>query len=144
VAEATQKQPSASAASLVSYARYLTVVAWCTTLAVVVAEATQKQPSASAASLVSYARYLTVVSWRTNAIVHIIKDVCLAGPVATTCELPIRVHYKTRLFGRPSSDDMRTSQLFHRPLFPKAVFRVLIWAIVAEKPRIEEERRLLR
>ena len=93
------------------------------TLAVVVAEATQKQPSASAAHWVSDARYLTVVAWCTHPFVYIIKDVCLAGLVATTYEV---VSYS----------------IAH--IFPKAVFRVLIWAIVAERSHIEEERRLLR
>jgi bacteriorhodopsin len=105
---------------------FLSMIPFCYvvfTLAVGLAEATEKQASAAAASLVSSARYLTVVAWCTYPFVYIIKNVGLAGPVATTYE---QVGYSIA------------------DVVAKAVFGVLIWAIAAEKSRIEEEGRLLR
>nr|WBQ85992.1 rhodopsin [Dinophyceae sp.] len=105
---------------------FLSMIPFCYvvfTLAVGLAEATEKQASASAASLVSSARYLTVVAWCTYPFVYIIKNIGLAGPVATTYE---QVGYSIA------------------DVVAKAVFGVLIWAIAAEKSRIEEEGRLLR
>ena len=71
---------------------------------------------------ISAARYLTVVSWCTYPLVYIIKNVGLAGPVATMYEQ----------IGYSCAD-----------VVAKAVFGVLIWAIAAEKSRIEEEGALL-
>merc|ERR1712025_1247986 len=48
-------------------------------------EATSKQPE-SVKGLVVAARYLTVVSWLTYPFVYIIKNIGLAGTVATTYE----------------------------------------------------------
>jgi bacteriorhodopsin len=104
---------------------FLSMIPFCYvvfTLAVGLAEATQKQASESAASLVSSARYLTVIAWCTYPFVYIIKNVGLAGPVATTYE---QVGYSIA------------------DVVAKAVFGVLIWAIAAEKSRIEEDSRLL-
>jgi len=80
--------------------------------------ATDKQASSAASSLISAARYLTVVSWCTYPFVYIIKNVGLAGPVATMYEQ----------IGYSCAD-----------VVAKAVFGVLIWAIAAEKSRIEDE-----
>jgi bacteriorhodopsin len=80
--------------------------------------ATDKQGSSTASSLISAARYLTVVSWCTYPFVYIIKNIGLAGPVATMYEQ----------IGYSCAD-----------VVAKAVFGVLIWAIAAEKSRIEEE-----
>merc|ERR1712025_654474 len=54
-------------------------------LVVGLGEATSKQPD-SVKGLVVSARYLTAVSWLTYPFVYIIKNVGLAGPVATTYE----------------------------------------------------------
>jgi bacteriorhodopsin len=78
--------------------------------------ATARQPP-SAQGLVTKARYLTVISWLTYPGVYIIKSVGIAGPVATTWE---QVGYSAADFTA------------------KAVFGVLIWAIAAEKSRLEE------
>jgi bacteriorhodopsin len=105
---------------------FLSMIPFCYvvfTLAVGLAEATKKQASETAASLVSSARYLTVVAWCTYPFVYIIKNVGLAGPVATTYE---QVGYSIA------------------DVVAKAVFGVLIWAIAAEKSRIEEDGRLRR
>merc|ERR1711907_616394 len=80
-------------------------------------DATQRQPS-SAQGLVTQARYLTAISWLTYPFVYIIKSVGISGPVATTWE---QVGYSVADFSA------------------KAVFGVLIWAIVAEKSKLEEE-----
>jgi len=88
------------------------------TLVVGLSEATAKQASSTASSLVSAARYLTVISWLTYPGVYIVKMIGLAGPVATTYEQ----------IGYSIAD-----------VVAKAVFGVLIWAIAAEKSRIEEE-----
>jgi bacteriorhodopsin len=85
-------------------------------------EATSKQASSTASALVSSARYLTVVSWLTYPFVYIIKNVGLAGPVATMSE---QIGYSVA------------------DVVAKAVFGVLIWAIAAEKSKIEEESALL-
>jgi len=90
------------------------------TLVVGLSEATAKQASSTASSLVSAARYLTVISWLTYPGVYIVKMIGLAGPVATTYEQ----------IGYSIAD-----------VVAKAVFGVLIWAIAAEKSRIEEEGR---
>jgi bacteriorhodopsin len=86
-------------------------------------EATSKQGSSKASSLISAARYLTVVSWCTYPCVYIIKNIGLAGPVATMYEQ----------IGYSIAD-----------VVAKAVFGMLVWAIAAEKSRIEEEGALLR
>jgi len=88
------------------------------TLVVGLNEATAKQASASVSSLVSTARYLTVISWLTYPGVYIVKMIGLSGPVATTYEQ----------IGYSIAD-----------VVAKAVFGVLIWAIAAEKSKIEEE-----
>merc|ERR1712194_179645 len=92
------------------------------TLVVGLTEATEKQASASAARLISAARYLTVVSWCTYPFVYIIKNVGLAGAVASMYE---QIGYSVA------------------DVLAKAVFGVLIWAIAAEKSRIEQEGALL-
>merc|ERR1711893_263705 len=92
-------------------------------LVVGLSAATSKQASSAASSLISAARYLTVVSWLTYPFVYIIKNVGLAGPVATMYEQ----------IGYSIAD-----------VVAKAVFGVLIWAIAAEKSRIEEEGTLLK
>merc|ERR1711975_206226 len=80
-------------------------------------EATLRQPS-SAQGLVTQARYLTAISWLTYPFVYIIKSVGISGPVATTWE---QVGYSVADFSA------------------KAVFGVLIWAIAAEKSKLEGE-----
>jgi len=84
-------------------------------------EATQRQPS-SAQGLVTQARYLTAISWLTYPFVYIIKSVGISGPVATTWE---QVGYSVADFSA------------------KAVFGVLIWAIAAEKSKLEGEGSLI-
>merc|ERR1712039_601228 len=86
-------------------------------------EATTAQQADTVSPLVTSARYLTVFSWLTYPFVYIIKSVGLAGPLATTYEQ----------IGYSCSD-----------FISKAVFGVLIWAIAAEKSRLEEEGRLLK
>jgi len=88
------------------------------TLAVGLGEATSKQPSAAASALVANARYLTVISWCTYPFVYIVKNIGLAGATACTYEQ----------IGYSIAD-----------VVAKAVFGVLIWAISAEKSRLEEE-----
>jgi bacteriorhodopsin len=85
--------------------------------------ATKRQASSRAANLISGARYLTVISWCTYPAVYIIKNVGLSGPVATMYEQ----------IGYSLAD-----------VVAKAVFGVMIWAIAAEKSRIEEEGALLK
>jgi len=83
-------------------------------------EATSKQPD-SVKGLVVAARYLTVVAWLTYPFVYIIKNIGLAGAVATTYE---QVGYSLA------------------DITAKAVFGVLIWAVAAGKSA-EEEKGLL-
>ena len=80
-------------------------------------KATSKQPD-SVKGLVISARYLTVVSWLTYPGVYIIKNIGLAGAVATTYE---QVGYSIA------------------DVVAKAVFGVLIWAIAAGKSAEENE-----
>jgi len=91
------------------------------TLLVGLGEATAKQGE-TVAPLVTSARLLTAVSWCTYPFVYIIKNMGLAGTVATTYEQ----------IGYSAADVMA-----------KAVFGVLIWAIAAEKSRLEVEGTLL-
>merc|ERR1712013_433441 len=79
--------------------------------------ATDKQPE-SVKGLVVSARYLTVISWLTYPFVYIIKNMGLAGAVATTYE---QVGYSVA------------------DVVAKAVFGVLIWAIAAGKSAEEEK-----
>merc|ERR1711957_195771 len=79
-------------------------------------EATDKQPE-SVKGLVVTARYLTVVSWLTYPFVYIIKNIGLAGAVATTYE---QVGYSIA------------------DVVAKAVFGVLIWAIASGKSAEED------
>jgi len=83
--------------------------------------ATAKQ-APSVAPLVANARMLTAVSWLTYPFVYLIKNLGLAGPAATTAE---QVGY--------SAADVTA----------KAIFGVLIWAIAAEKSKLESEGKLL-
>jgi len=83
-------------------------------------EATSKQPE-SVKGLVVTARYLTVVAWLTYPFVYIIKNIGLAGAVATTYE---QVGYSLA------------------DITAKAVFGVLIWAVASGKSA-EEEKGLL-
>lgn len=91
------------------------------TLAVGLNEATGKMPP-SAASLTGYARWLTIVSWCTYPGVYIIKMLGISGVAASAGEQ----------IGYSCSDVMA-----------KAVFGVLIWAIAAEKSKLEGENSLL-
>jgi len=84
-------------------------------------EATSKQPE-SVKGLVVGARYLTVVSWLTYPFVYIIKNIGLAGTVATTYE---QVGYSIA------------------DVVAKAVFGVLIWAIASGKSAEEKDAALL-
>ena len=84
-------------------------------------EATGKQPD-SVKGLVVTARYLTVISWLTYPFVYIIKNLGLAGAVATTYE---QVGYSCA------------------DVVAKAVFGVLIWAIAAGKSEAEEKGSLI-
>merc|ERR1711908_35948 len=84
-------------------------------------QATETQPEA-ARGLIGQARMLTVISWLTYPFVYIIKSVGIAGSVATTWE---QVGYSVADFSA------------------KAVFGVLIWAIAAEKSKLEEEGSLI-
>merc|ERR1711953_780100 len=83
--------------------------------------ATDKQPE-SVKGLVVTARYLTAISWLTYPFVYIIKNIGLAGAVATTYE---QVGYSIA------------------DVVAKAVFGVLIWGIAAEKSKIEADESLL-
>merc|ERR1719408_769958 len=92
------------------------------TLAVGLQEATSKMhPEAGA--LVAKARWLTIISWLTYPFVYIIKMVGISGVTATACEQ----------IGYSIAD-----------VVAKAVFGVLIWAIAAEKSKLEEEGSLLK
>jgi len=90
-------------------------------LAVGLAGATQKQNS-SVSGLIAAARYLTVISWCTYPFVYIVKNVGLAGPVATVYE---QVGYSIA------------------DVVAKAVFGVMIWAIASTKSQLEEDGQLL-
>ena len=81
-------------------------------------EATASQPP-TVAPLVSSARHLTVVSWLTYPFVYIIKNVGISGAAASTYE---QIGYSVADF------------------VAKAVFGVLVWAIAAEKSRLECEK----
>jgi len=86
-------------------------------LAVGLSAATEKQ-APSVASLTTYARWLTIISWLTYPFVYIIKMVGISGVSATAGEQ----------IGYSIAD-----------VVAKAVFGVLIWAIAAEKSKIEEK-----
>merc|ERR1712117_648949 len=91
-------------------------------LAVGLSAASQKLATthgASVASLTAYARWLTVISWLTYPFVYIIKMLGISGVSATAGEQ----------IGYSCSD-----------VLAKAVFGVLIWAIAAEKSRVESEK----
>merc|ERR1712124_228435 len=75
-----------------------------------------QQPSVS--SLTAYARWLTIISWLTYPFVYIIKMLGISGVAATAGEQ----------IGYSIAD-----------VVAKAVFGVLIWAIAAEKSKIEEK-----
>merc|ERR1712062_318588 len=83
--------------------------------------ATEKQPEC-VRGLVTQARFLTVISWLTYPGVYIIKSIGIAGNVATTW---VQVGYSIA------------------DVVAKAVFGVLIWAIAAEKSKIEADESLL-
>jgi bacteriorhodopsin len=80
-------------------------------------DATAKQPECVKGLLVT-ARYLTVVAWLTYPFVYIIKNLGLAGAVASTYE---QVGYSIA------------------DVVAKAVFGVLIWAIASGKSAEEEK-----
>jgi len=80
-----------------------------------------QQPSV--ASLTGYARWLTIISWLTYPFVYIIKMIGISGVAATAGEQ----------IGYSIAD-----------VVAKAVFGVLIWAIAAEKSKLEEEGSLLK
>merc|ERR1719455_2514 len=84
-------------------------------------EATSKQHE-SVKGLVVAARYLTVISWLTYPFVYIVKNIGLAGTVATTYE---QVGYSVA------------------DVVAKAVFGVLIWAIASGKSAEEKDAALL-
>merc|ERR1739836_200490 len=86
-------------------------------LAVGLSDASAKQ-APSVASLVGYARWLTIISWLTYPFVYIIKMLGISGVEATAGEQ----------IGYSIAD-----------VVAKAVFGVLIWAIAAEKSKIEEK-----
>merc|ERR1711983_284917 len=71
----------------------------------------------SVASLTGYARWLTIISWLTYPGVYIIKMIGISGVAATAGEQ----------IGYSIAD-----------VVAKAVFGVLIWAIAAEKSKLEE------
>jgi bacteriorhodopsin len=76
----------------------------------------------SVASLTAYARWLTIISWLTYPFVYIIKMLGISGVAATAGEQ----------IGYSIAD-----------VLAKAVFGVLIWAIAAQKTKVEEEGGLL-
>jgi len=84
-------------------------------LAVGLSEASSKQAE-SVATLTGYARWLTIISWLTYPFVYIIKMVGISGVSATSGEQ----------IGYSIAD-----------VVAKAVFGVLIWAIAAEKSKLE-------
>jgi len=84
-------------------------------------QATKKQDS-SVSGLIVAARYLTMISWCTYPFVYIVKNIGLAGPVATVYE---QVGYSIA------------------DVIAKAVFGVMIWAIASTKSQLEEDGKLL-
>merc|ERR1711871_562634 len=76
------------------------------------------EQTASVASLTAYARWLTIISWLTYPFVYIIKMLGISGVSATAGEQ----------IGYSIAD-----------VVAKAVFGILIWAIAAEKSKIEEK-----
>jgi bacteriorhodopsin len=86
-------------------------------LAVGLQNAAGKQTEA-VASLTAYARWLTIISWCTYPFVYIIKMLGISGVSATAGEQ----------IGYSIAD-----------VVAKAVFGILIWAIAAEKSKIEEK-----
>merc|ERR1712220_37321 len=86
-------------------------------LAVGLSDASAKQ-APSVASLTGYARWLTIISWLTYPFVYIIKMLGISGVAATAGEQ----------IGYSIAD-----------VVAKAVFGVLIWAIAAEKSKVENE-----
>merc|ERR1712039_483501 len=86
-------------------------------LAVGLSAASQKQ-APSVASLTGYARWLTIISWLTYPFVYIIKMLGISGVTATAGEQ----------IGYSFAD-----------VVAKAVFGILIWAITAEKSKVESE-----
>jgi len=86
-------------------------------LAVGLQNAAGKQTEA-VASLTAYARWLTIISWLTYPFVYIIKMLGISGVSATAGEQ----------IGYSIAD-----------VVAKAVFGILIWAIAAEKSKIEEK-----
>jgi len=90
-------------------------------LAVGLSEASGKQ-APSVSSLTGYARWLTIISWLTYPCVYIIKMLGISGVTATAGEQ----------IGYSIAD-----------VVAKAVFGVLIWAIAAEKSKLEDEGSLL-
>jgi len=88
------------------------------TLLVGLNDATSKQDSDSVKSLISNARYLTAVSWCTYPGIYIVKNIGLSGTTASMCE---QIGYSVA------------------DVVAKAVFGVMIWAIAAEKSKIEEQ-----
>jgi bacteriorhodopsin len=72
----------------------------------------------SVSSLTGYARWLTIISWLTYPFVYIIKMLGISGVTATAGEQ----------IGYSIAD-----------VVAKAVFGVLVWAIAAEKSKIEEK-----
>jgi bacteriorhodopsin len=95
-------------------------------LAVGLGEASKKLETThgtSVASLTGYARWLTVISWCTYPFVYIIKMLGISGVAATAGE---QIGYSVA------------------DVVAKAVFGVLIWAIAAEKSKVESEGRVRR
>jgi len=76
------------------------------------------QQAPSVAALTGYARWLTIISWLTYPFVYIIKMLGISGVAATAGE---QIGYSVA------------------DVVAKAVFGVLIWAIAAEKSKIENE-----
>merc|ERR1712087_36664 len=94
-------------------------------LAVGLSAASQKLATthgATVASLTGYARWLTIISWLTYPFVYIIKMLGISGVTATAGEQ----------IGYSFAD-----------VVAKAVFGVLIWAIAAEKSKVESEKGLM-
>jgi len=90
-------------------------------LAIGLGEASAKQ-APSVAALTGAARWLTIISWLTYPFVYIIKMLGISGVAATAGEQ----------IGYSFAD-----------VVAKAVFGVLIWAIAAEKSKVENESGLL-
>merc|ERR1712125_54645 len=87
-------------------------------LAIGLGEASAKQ-APSVAALTAQARWLTIISWSTYPGVYIIKMLGISGVAATAGEQ----------IGYSFAD-----------VVAKAVFGVLIWAIAAEKSKVENEK----